>query len=252
MSSLLTSLDGVVIAGGVVLTGARWISIPAFRNAASGNVDSPACPADKRWAWSGRTYRNPTAGDISVFPQLKIGSDYFKIGPTFTAIHGAGLGDSNSQYPCIVLEPGEVASFNTSAAGLVIYTEILEFDIACPLWTAKVTNFVAGDNPLATIVGSAKILDEGFLSPGSIGLNAMNPGLFYFNDSGASRTINWNIVDSGDSPSGTNSPINQLSVPNGTYANKPGMATLGAGDSISINVDANTAKQIAWVNLNGR
>ena len=86
---------------------------------------------------------------------------------------------------------------------------------------------------------------SGFLT----GFNQISTGyVFYWNNSGANRTISFNLVPNGGSPNINNQvfpPINPVATQ--SQSSNVIFGNMAPGDFINLNTDAATATQVAWV-----
>jgi hypothetical protein len=228
-------------------------SFPAgyTNSSANGNNDLYTVPVGRKAVIQDFIVTNVSGGSINYFPQIKIGGTYYRIGAGATEAnlgygHNYGMNASKLSQP-IVLNAGEKFSVNTSAAGLSIWCNIIEFADYCPLSRADIRSWSAGNNTLLTIpVGRTIHLGGlGFTTGNNPGTNVQS--LVYFNNSGVTRTINSiNIVPSGGGVSSANTfaTTNVIAAAGGFAKFFPGC--LNPGDSIVFNVDAGTAGQFAW------
>ena len=119
------------------------------------------------------------------------------------------------------------------------------FDDSVTFFSAILLSLASGDNTVYTVPSSttAALVDQ-------TGALSGNTPAIYVNTSGGSRTINWNMVPSGGSPGSTNQTTASSAIgTNGRGSLGFNAPNLGAGDFVNINTDANTATQIAWVNV---
>lgn len=231
---------------GIPVTNAKIISTAYSINTASGDVDLYTAPAGKKALVYEVTYTNPTGNGFTVaaFAEFKSGGTYTQFDFIATGATAGTIGTTALLVP-MLLNPGESFSVNTNNTGLSIWPFIVEFDSAANINVARVSSFSVGDNTVLTLPSS------GFQPISNVeGVSAGSPlkgSLYYFNKSGIARTIGWNLVPSGGTPANSNQ------IRSGTSVNSPSVLLttfyggLKAGDFLSINTDANTAGQIAWL-----
>lgn len=228
--------------GGLPLTG---LSYPRAKgdNLSTGDNDLYTCPAGKRALVLGIQIQNQSAGSIVWYPTVKISAAYYRLLVNLTVTTGSVGNSFNIGY---ILEAGEGLSINTATNNNAnVAARIIEFDNTCALYSSKITSFSAGDNTVYTCpVGKTAILIAQ-----NFEYTSQSTTLCYVNSSGGSRTRYWHFVTSGGSPGTTNQCSPSASVTDGNRSNSDGNITMNAGDFININVDANTATQMAWVNV---
>lgn len=226
--------------GGIPLTG---VSYPAVRNTniTTGDVDLYTVPAGKRAAVLGYYLRNDSGGSVTHYPTIKIGATYYRIGNNVTTT----TANQTAQVIGYIAEPGETIAINiATTSGAVVTFVVVEYDDSCAFYSPKLTTLAAGDNTVYTVPSSTTAI---VISISTLSTLTTNTALSaYVNTSGSSRTIQWKFTPSGGSAvvvtastSATNLFRTQLNVP----------ASGGAGDAWIINTDANTATQLAWLNI---
>lgn len=231
---------------GVPLTNAKVISTANSIGTASGDTDLYTVPSNKKALVIEVTYTVPTGNPSSVtcFAQFKSSGVYTKYDFVSNAGAAGTLGTTALLVPMLLLA-GESFSVNCNNAGISLWPYIVEFDASVPLNVTRITSLNTGDNTILTL------LNNGIQFMSNVeGVAAGSPlkgSLYYFNNTGLSRTIGWNLVPSGGSPGNSNQ------IGSGISVNSPGVSLrtyyggLKTGDMISINTDANTAGQVAWV-----
>ncbi len=233
----------------------RSFPVAYTNNSASGHNDLYTVPAGRKAIWIDYLVTNSTVGAIGHNPEIKISGTYYSIGTTVSESAG-GLGHNYAPHgstrfsQTILLNAGESFSVKTDAVGLTIWPNIIEFDDSSPLNRASLSSWSSGDNTLFT-VPAGKTIYIGSLAPNSLANlpSIALAGITYFNVSGSTRTMGKiNIVPSGGSVGATNQFAGSNSVLNNSGFSKYFHGCLGAGDFISINTDANTAGQFAWIN----
>lgn len=227
--------------GGVRLTGV------AFRNAflgnsSVGNNEVYTCPSGKRAACIRWTVYNGNASTDAVYPTIKVSGTTYRIGSSTNVLTSNYNVAANM--PAIVLEAGETIGMNHSQTTANTWVSVVEFDNTCPLRTVKLLTLSSGENTLYTASGvSAYLLDS------TLGTSTNTAIVCYCNASGGARNAYVSIVPSGGSPGSTNKAAQTTSVSDGARQTFTSPATLGAGDFISLNTDAATSTQVAWVNV---
>lgn len=231
------------VPGVLPITGVKYVN--GFIRELSGNLrDVYTCPAGKRAFVMGYVFYSQ-GGTTATTIEIKVGASYFKL---WLNSLSAGARSVNNIEPAIILEAGETIAIDANeVTGFNGWLKIVEFDSANDIVvkTVKVTSFSVGDNLIYTTPAEKSAI----LLGGTLELNARSESLFYFNDSGAARSIGWFVVPNGGSPVSTYRVGGNVSVANLTRSATTFPAALSAGDSVYINVDAATAKQIAWINV---
>lgn len=233
--------------GGVQLTNPKFVNARANNLPASTATDVYTCPAGRRAAVVRTNYEyGATTGTMTAATYVKIsGTQYPLIAPVSLSGNTTG-GPSVS--PGYVMEAGEVIGILTGAgtAGPTVQFQVIEYDVACPLKTAKLTTFINGNNLLYSPSGvTATVLDNGF------GVAAITTGN-YFNPSLTSTnvTIQSYIVPSGQSPGTAYIALASVLVGAGTASAALKLASsLASGDQLYINANNNVAGPIAWVTV---
>jgi hypothetical protein len=220
-------------------------------NIGTGDIDLYTVPAGKRALVECQVW-NSTASSISYFAEVKIGATYYPLSAKQTLANTAG--ENANAFPLypIVLEAGQKVAINTTGTGLNVTGTVYLFDNTGNLKSAVITTFIAGDNTVYTCpAGKTSYLVHG---PASLGSTAATvPFIFGMNGAGATIAYKWNVVASGGSP-GTSNQIT-ISISSAATAGNPitfgrnVSAAFTPGDFISVNSGANTAGQIAWVNV---
>lgn len=198
---------------------------------------------------------NNTGGAINHGPKIKIGGTYWQLGQNVSEGAG-GLGHNYSMSPIhlsqpIILNAGETFSVNTSALGLTLWANIVEFADSVPLFRAdKHGGWINGANTLYTVPAN-KTICMGQLSGSAVSNNpsAGISGLCYFNGSGGTVNLSTiNIVPFGGSPGAANQFAAPGSIINGSGFLKFFHGNIGEGDFISVTVDSTNAQQFMWFN----
>lgn len=238
--------------GGVIgPLGSIFLSNPKFvlaqgQTSGSGKLDVYTAPANRRALVTiGKAY-NKNAATATVGAFLKSGGNYYRISadvaPTTETASALVL------IAPIVLEPGESIAVNSDKATVNIGFQVTEYDNTTAMYTAKLTSLANGDNTLYTVAAStsARILKQ---IDGSFNTGTIAVGIW--NNSGGVRSIYFNHVPSGSSVGTTNQQIPQLSLSNdGVETLVAGLTSfMPTGDFLSVNTNAATATQFAWVTV---
>ena len=119
---------------------------------------------------------------------------------------------------------------------------IVEFDSSVAIKSSRLLTLASGDNTIYTATGVTALNLGNSLAAFPTGSGVIN----YVNDSGAGRTVIPKVKPSGGSATATqasNSPAKA------TRVNLTAPTAMQNGDALIINTDANTATQLAWVNV---
>jgi hypothetical protein len=226
--------------GGVNLVNATFIRA-TIQNSGSGNLDLYTAPAGFRAYVSNIRVFNGNAGIATLFAQIKISGTYYRLNANGAIAPSVG---GNLNESGIILEPGDIISVNTDTANQNLWALIVQYPSTVPVYSPRLTSWVNGDNTLYTVPAgkTATALSPTVLIPN---LTAIT----YANGSGGSRTTHQNIVNSGDSPAATNQATGTTTVLDKAASIVNVGMSLQAGDFITINSDANTAGQFAWMTV---
>lgn len=224
-----------------------------------GNVDLYTVPAGRKAIVIDIMVTNSTVSTITYYTQVKIGGTYFRT-CNATTESAAGIGHNyaiGGTRNCsqMVMNAGEIFGINTDVTGLSVWSNIIEFDSGSPISRASLTTMTAGDNTLFTVPASTTV------SFGNMGTGAApnnTPALqitsfVYRNSSGGSRTLAgawW--IPNGGSKSNANQVVGSNVVVDTSGFSKFIYGNTEPGATLVINVDANTAGQLAWVNYISR
>lgn len=236
------SIENAVMGGlgGIYVSNPRFFSI--FQsNIGSGDIDIYTVPAGKRAAIFSQHAYNSAASSTTWHTQIKVSGIYYRTSINSSTV--AGLSTASVQAPSIILEPGETFSYNTSQAGLNVWSRVMEFDINTGLKTSKILGPFTGDNTVYTVpMGkSAWMLDRNLSINNSV-------GAFLASAAGASSTIDCRVVPNGGSPGLANSSINNAVSANGVTS-LAGPKSLNAGDFVSYNLGTGDPGQMLWVSV---
>src|SRR5215469_2809208 len=216
-------------------------------NMASGNVDLYTVPAGRLALATNVIVTNPTGAPahLTSLSEVKVSGSYH----TFDFVANnilAGTTASVSMVP-FLLHAGESFSLNNSIAGGSAWVAIIEFDSTANIADSRLFSLSAGNNTLFTVPAGKTVSFIGFPSA----FNQPGSGyVYYWNNSGATRTIFFNLVPSGGSPN-NNNQVFPTNLVNTVAAQSQSFNTLfgnmAPGDFINLNTDAATAEQVAWV-----
>lgn len=234
-----TSFSTPTFPGSIPLTGVRYVPI-RNTSVSTGDTDLYTVPAGKRALYQSLALMNNSGvGNIVFYAQVKVAGTYYRLLANVTASNGAvGTGVTIAY----IAEPGEILSINTATNnGGCVTGQIVEFDNTCPVYSAKLSTLSAGDNTVYTVPAlTTSMLLGTSLAP------SVSGNYRYVNTSGGSRTIQWKITPSAGAATAITASTAVNDLASSTIA---GLWGLGAGDSVQINTDANTATQMAWVNV---
>jgi hypothetical protein len=216
-------------------------------NMASGNVDLYTVPAGRLALALNVIVTLPTgaAGPLTVLSEVKVSGSYH----TFDFVaNGVFSGQTASQEMVpFLLHAGESFSLNNSIAGGSAWAAIVEFDNTANIADSRLFSLSAGNNTLFTVPAGKTVTFMGFLT----GFNQIGTGyVFYWNNSGATRTIFFNLVPSGGSPNNNNEVFPTTGLPTVATLQQSSNTIFGnmaPGDFINLNTDAATTEQVAWV-----
>lgn len=230
--------------GVIRLTGVSYPEViaPALN---TGDNDLYTVPSGKRALFLSAASYNTSAGNITLYYTVKVGGTYYRLVANSTITTASGTAISQIGY---IAEAGETIAVNSATNnGLNVFLTIVEFDNTCPVFSQKLLALANGDNTLYTVPASKKAV---FLDINLIALTTNNSGsFFYVNSSGGARTIQWSVVESGQSLGSGYLISASTNVNDASRANLGGRPSLKAGDFVNINTNAATATQIAWVSV---
>lgn len=162
-----------------------------LRNAGVGVNDLYTCPENKRAFVGYISAFNPTNGAIVISPFVRIGDTPYRVRNDWSAPAGAraAAGGANLTY---CLEPSDILTVITSAAGLNLWAMIVEYDESVPVRTARLLNMETGDNPLYRVpdgkCASVFYTQQWF---------NQTTAVYYSNESGGSRVVTCHLVPDG-------------------------------------------------------
>lgn len=215
-------------------------------SSSTGNVDLYTVPAGKKvfiaqcLCWARGTL-------VNCRLSINSGGTYYLLGTTSTSATIQCLLPTF----CIVLA-GEKIAYNLSSAATVnTRLSFWEFDDDTPIVRGALFTLANGDNTVYTCPAGKQALPLSFHRDVANNVGNTNT-VNYWNGSGATRAISLYYVPSGGSPATTNRTWT------GNVSNNDGLLftnntltfpVLNAGDSYVINTNANTATQVAWINV---
>jgi hypothetical protein len=215
-------------------------------SSASGNVDLYTVPAGRNALVLETMFTNPigNASAVTCVAQFKDTSGVYHTFDFIANNVAAGaVGHANSMAP-FLLHAGEKFAVNNSAAGLSVWAYIVEFDNSAPIFDSRLLSLSAGANTVFTVPAGKTVSLIGFPSALQLIQTSL---IWYWNNSGTARTVAVNIVPNAGAPANANAIFNAGSIGNLSMLQAEFMGTLNPGDFISINTDASTATQTAWV-----
>ena len=231
---------------GLPVTNLKVISTANSIATAAGDTDLYTVPSNKKALVVDTTFTVPTGNPSSVtcFAQFKTSGVYTKYDFVCNNNTAGTLGGTALLVP-MLLVAGESFAVNCNNAGISLWPMILEFDSTAAINISRITSLSVGDNTVFTLTNNGvQILSN----IESVAAGAPFKGsLYYFNNSGISRTIGWNLVPSGGSPGNSNQIGSGISVSSPAVSLRTYYGGSKTGDFVSVNTDANTAGQVAWV-----
>lgn len=270
--------NNLMTVGGLILPSPKFISSGITTTATASSPQTLyTCPNGRKALWRSTTLVNPSgnAGTIASLVQVNIsGSAFILSGTQSVTTNNFGF------YPrAIVLTAGQQAQITSASHnGGIVFFDIIEFDASAQIRSVLVSTFVAGFNTIYTVPAglSAIFVDPltGLMNGAGVGngypsitLSGSDTGTFptnlvqdtqwsnnylsYVNQSGGTRTFWLNLVPNGQSAGTGNqiSPNQTTTILTNLNSVMQANMTLGSGDAVTINVDANTVGQFAWVNV---
>ena len=234
----LAGFDGSTFPGGIAMTGVKY-PVAYNMSVSAGDTDLYTVPTGKRALVPSIILKNNSGvGNITWFPEVKISGTYFRLGTNQTTTNTSVTQGAHGY----IAEAGEVVAINTTTNnGAAVSCQIVEFDNTVSVYASKILSLVLGDNTVYTVPASKTAI---LLSSGLIPATG---GTFrYVNSSGGVRTIIWKLTPNG----GAATAVTASSTVNDAVSSSvTGLMTIGAGDSIQLNIDDATATQIAFVNV---
>lgn len=250
MSKTANSIGASLVFPGVpLLTG---LALPVCRgnNMASGSNDLYTVPVGKRAMICSMNTFKPGAGTTNFYPEIKISGVYYRLRAAVPNVTNARVNVTGVRY---IAEAGETLSVRTDSSGLNAWVKVIEFSIDVPLYSPKLLSLSTGDNTIYTVPTgkSVNIINGLFENTGlAVLLGQLHSSLLYANESGASRTLKWSVIPSGQSNGvGFNIATSFVVANTSSSAAFFSAGSLNTGDSVILNIDAGTATQLAWLNV---
>jgi hypothetical protein len=240
--TIATSGGGQSFPGAISMSGVSYPRVFGH-NLSTGNNDLYTVPAGKRALVMAMQVYNQSAGNISWYPAIKISATYYRLASNTTT---STLAVGSNAAVGYIAEAGETVAIVTATNnGANVYARVIEFDDSVDIYSSKLTTLSAGANTVYTCPAStsALLLDQQLL------ISVANFSFIYINASGGSRTVYWHVVPSGSAAGANYQATASTAVADGARSQLTGTVTLSAGDFVSINTDAATATQMAWVNV---
>jgi len=226
-TTLLPNPKFISAQGLVTATNTDYYTVPTGRNA---------------FYYGVAFYNNGCAVAGTVVPQVKISGSYYRVDTRLTVTANTNGQDTVIGFLGV---PGEIFSVARATGTLSCMNatlQVVEFDAGSTLKRALLTTFVSGDNTLYTVPSGKSAIPTNI----AITLGIFCGQISYINDSGT-RSVYVNLVKSGASVSSGNQFTTATSVSNASSNYFRVCSTMSAGDFLSINTNANTAGQVAWV-----
>jgi len=231
---------------GLPVTNLKVISTANVINLPSGTTDLYTCPTGKKALVVETTFTNPTGNAFTVqcFAQYKVNGVYTTFDFVSNAPAPGTIGSTSLLVP-MLLNAGESFAVNANNTGLSLWSYILEFDSSANINVARLGTFSSGDNTL--FINPSNGLQLMANVEGVAAGSPLKGTIYYFNNTGISRTIGMNLV-----PAGGSTNVNNQ-IRSGTSVTSPSMLIttyyggLKQNDFININTDSNAAGQHAFV-----
>ncbi len=210
---------------------------------ASGNVDLYTVPTGMRAIALFAAF-NSAGTTTTYFPQVKIGSTYYRIAPNLTP---ATLGNGSVNFGYIY-EAGETIAVNTSQAGLNVMLGILLFPNTNALKTVKLFSGIAsGNNILYKVPTNKKACIFGF---NTFANSSGSAGVTFVNATGGTVTYKLYYVPKADVNPSTANQMAQASVANlASTGGSINAIAMSPGDSIQFTSGVATTGQFAFVTV---
>jgi hypothetical protein len=236
---------GIVSLGEIILPNPLFVSTLNASHIASGDLDIYTPPSGRKALFYEVRFYNDSASPVTAYTELKIGGSYYPLSSLAGSIGANNVLVAPSTNP-FILDSTVTMAVNVATGSVVnVWPMIIEFDANAPIRSVWLT--ALPNNTDATVytvpAGKKAVLLNSTLSIAGTG------GLNFMNTSGSNKTIHWNIVPSGGSPATTNLATQVGTSVTNNMSSLGSPLVIGAGDFISINDSANTATQIAWVNV---
>jgi len=238
LANLFIAADGL----SPLLPTAKIVSTTTPALLPAGQNDLYTCPAGVKAIVWGSTFNNATGGTINVTTQLKQGGVYYRLQADFSPANNATAGLGYNPFNGVILEPGDVYSFFTSAPNLTMCSLIvMQFALTEPVRTPRLVGLVAGDNTVYTCPVGKRAFVTNFSEAGT---GLLRTG----NGTAGIRTYVWNLVPNGGAVAVANRLMTPFTAPANGGSNQT-LSTVGlsAGDFLSINSDSSLAGQIAFI-----
>lgn len=221
----------------------------AFGPLSIGDNDLYTVPTGRRAIIGQCVLRNDTAGNITVFTEIKHSGTYYRNSSNVTVSSGGNNG-APVMVASTILDAGDILAANAiTTAGAYIAFTIIEFDSTSSLKSGNVFGLSTGDNTIYTCP-TGKTAIPVAINPVTamfgrpmmgIAIGAVAPG-----------TVSVRLVKSGGSPSIVLISGNILTT-NATVAILTAGSSLLAGDSFVANVTTGDSAQSifsGWIELN--
>jgi hypothetical protein len=210
-------------------------------NLGTGNTDLYTVPANRKAILVDIAFTSSVAAVIDA--EVKISGVYHSFDFVCRTGCNSAIGSENSVSP-FLFGAGETLAVNSTLSGPSVWPYVIEFDSTAVIFDSRLFALGAGNNTLFTAPTGKTTMVMGF--PANFQVSTQLGHCYYYNESGGSRTVQINIVPSAGSPAANNAVFNS-SVLNGQTAQPLVMGGLAPGDFVNVNVDANTASQMAYL-----
>lgn len=228
------------------LTGVRLVRVSYNTGSLpSGTTNLYTVPAGKRAIIGEANIFNSNIGSPTILysTQIIVGGTPYHIRPANTSIAVQIQQAPGSHY---IAEAGETLSITTNNAGLNAWFKIIEFDANTSIFSQKLIGTVTGDNIIYTVPTgkTAMLIGQALEQP------AYLSGIYASNNSGASVTLDFYVVPSGQSVGSQYKAAASISFAVGTAGiARTAVASLSSGDAIVVTASVGAAGHLLWVNV---
>lgn len=228
--------------GNIAISNAKYIS--AFiGNSILGDNDMYTVPAGKLALISSFVYYNTTGSSIIVKGQVNVSGTYYRLTNGIT-VSNASI--NTSYVMSIILNAGEILSFNSAAAGINGWANICEFDAANSNFTRKGGVPTAATTTYYTAPtgkSAACVSNQGILAASAATTNVM----FYQSTQSSSMSMTtWEVAPAGSS---TNNNLLERASPNSSLVTTNGRTQIPAGYFIQGQGNNTATTRFFWFNL---
>ncbi len=239
-----------VIAGNALLTNPLFVSVNSL-NLGATVTPLYTVPTGRKAIVAGYFFNNQNAGANIGYITVTRGVTTVRVSvqTSYATVQGGHNNFSNCPF---IFQAGDVIGVSASATDLNIHMTIMTFDATSPYKSTLTTALAAGDNTLYTCPAGKRFRD----TSGNLALQPISGvHIFYANNSGGARTTKFYHVPSGGTVIERNRLTQSTTNPTNLSATVADLSQVGvvasfdlaAGDAIVLNLDANTATQLAYI-----